>query len=438
MQKQSMQTLLSGLLGASALVGVAAAEQATPEQQEQPAEAQERQPAQTREPQAAQGEPRAREVESFPVAAEVVQVIAQFDNPEGATFSQDGQHVFVSNAAEIGDRGEQFGWTEGEGYISKLEVQGDGTLTMVEEKLIDGLTGPLGMGVLPVATATFPQGTIFALSGSAPMVDPQGEPVSDPARLQSKIIGFDPQSGEVLGEIATGQGSVFEQINDSPVLLINAIGFDQEGNAYFADTAFGADQFEPPFAPKGGVWMVPHGAIDDLAAGKTPQEQPRFVAVPGNPDGVEVSPEDGKIYVNTVGPVAGAPDPANGGIYALTQQDFAGGPETKLRRPADQDLGALDGLDFTAGGVMLNTQIKPDVDAAIYVNCPGQQAQKLEVQGQRQEAELTGPADLAVHRVEGGEQLVVVPELMNRSPNRGDNEVTVLRVPAEFDQACTD
>jgi hypothetical protein len=402
--------LLSGLLGATALSGVAQGQQAT------------------------EGEP--KQVEAFPVAAEVVQVIKQFDNPEGALFSADGAHVFISNAAEIGDRGEQFGWTEGEGYISKLEVQQDGTLEMVEERLIEGLTGPLGMAVLPVGTQKFPQGTIFALTGSAPMADAQGQPVKERGRLQSKIIGFDPQSGEVLGEIATGHDSAFEEINDSPVLLINAIGFDGEGNAYFADTAFGGDQFEPPFALKGGIWMIAHGAIDALAEGQTPEEQPRFIAIPGNPDGVEVSPEDGRIYVNTVGPVAGAPDPANGGIYALSKEDFAGEAATKLPPPVDQGLGALDGLDFTAGGAMLNTQIKEDVDAAIYVNCPGQQAKKLEIRNGEQ-TELAGPADLAVHRVEDGEQLVVVPELMNRSPNTGDNEVTVLRLPADFEQACS-
>jgi hypothetical protein len=76
------------------------------------------------------------------------------------------------------------------------------------------------------------------------------------------------------------------------------------------------------------------------------------------------------------------------------------------------------------------------VDAAIYVNCPGQQAKKLEIRNGEQ-TELAGPADLAVHRVEDGEQLVVVPELMNRSPNTGDNEVTVLRLPADFEQACS-
>jgi hypothetical protein len=42
-----------------------------------------------------------------------------------------------------------------------------------------------------------------------------------------------------------------------------------------------------------------------------------------------------------------------------------------------------------------------------------------------------------VLRAEGSEQLVVVPELMNRSPNTGDNEVTVLRLPTDFDAACS-
>ncbi|MEM7190664.1 MAG: hypothetical protein AAF439_13715, partial [Pseudomonadota bacterium] len=97
--------------------------------------------------------------DGFPVEAKVVQVMAAFDNPEGAIFSADGSSVFISNAAEIGDRAKDFGWTEGEGYISKLSVGDDGQLTMVEEKLISGLTGPLGMAILPVATGKFPAGT---------------------------------------------------------------------------------------------------------------------------------------------------------------------------------------------------------------------------------------------------------------------------------------
>jgi hypothetical protein len=367
-----------------------------------------------------------------PVPATILQVLKAFDNPEGAIFSADGSHVFVSNAAEIGDRGDTFGWTEGEGYISKLEVQPNGELKMVEEKLIDGLTGPLGMGVLPVATTKFPAGTIFALAGSAPLLDGQGQVIKDPSRLRTKLIAFD-DDGEVLGEIDTGQGSLFEQINGSPIVLSNALGFDSDGNAYVADTAFGAEQFDPPFAGKGGLWLIPHGALDALADGQEPGELPAFVEIPGNPDGVEVSPLDGKIYVNTVGPVGGAPDPANGGIYALTKDDVA---NNKLPPPVDRDLGALDGLDFTAGGVMLNTQIRGDKPQAITVSCPGQTATTLALVPGGTIADLNGPADIAVRRTADGAQLVVVPELFARAANTKTDEVTVLALPAGFDAAC--
>jgi hypothetical protein len=367
-----------------------------------------------------------------PAPATILQVLKAFDNPEGALFSADGQSVFVSNAAEIGDRGENFGWTEGEGYISKLAVQPNGTLVMDKERLIEGLTGPLGMAVLPVATGKFPSGTIFALAGSAPLVDAQGQAVKDPTRLRTKLIAFD-DDGKVLGEIDTGQGSLFERINGSPILLINALGFDSEGNAYVADTAFGGDQFDPPFQGKSGLWLIPHGALDALADGQEPADAPVFIEIPGNPDGVEVSPIDGKVYVNTVGPVGGAPDPADGGIYALTKDDITNG---KLPPPVDGGLGALDGLDFTAGGAMLNTQIKPDRPNQIYINCPGKSATTLVLAPGGSSSDLTGPADVAVRRSADGVQLVVVPELFNRSANTNTNEVTVLALPAGFDAAC--
>ena len=50
-----------------------------------------------------------------PTPAVVTQVLKHFDNPEGAVFSADGKFVFISNSAEIGDRGAGFSWTENEG-----------------------------------------------------------------------------------------------------------------------------------------------------------------------------------------------------------------------------------------------------------------------------------------------------------------------------------
>ena len=127
-----------------------------------------------------------------------------------------------------------------------------------------------------------------------------------------------------------------------------------------------------------------------------------------------------------------APDPAGGGIYALSKDSFTDG---KLSEPFDQNLGALDGLDFTASGAMLNTQIKEGFDAAIYVNCPGASAQALTIEGDG--GELSGPADLAIRRSADGAQLVVVPELMARDATPGDDDVTVLSLPADFDAACS-
>ena len=48
-----------------------------------------------------------------PSPAVILQVLKAFDNPEGAIFSADGSHVFVSNSAEAGDLSEGFGWVEG-------------------------------------------------------------------------------------------------------------------------------------------------------------------------------------------------------------------------------------------------------------------------------------------------------------------------------------
>ena len=367
-----------------------------------------------------------------PSPAVILQVLKAFDNPEGAIFSADGSHVFVSNAAEAGNLSKDFGWVEGAGYISKLEVKANGELAMVEKKLIDGLTGPLGMGVLPVATEKFPAGTIFLCTGSAPFVDSNGQVVKDPTRMRSKLLAFN-DAGKVLGEIDTGQGSVFEQINGSPIILINALGFDADGNVYVTDTAIGADQFDPPFEGKGGLWMIPHSALDALADGRAPVDPPIFLKIPGNPDGVEVSPTDSKIYVNTVGAFADLADPANGGIYALTKKDIA---NKKLPPPIDGDLGALDGLDFTAGGVMLNAQIRADIPGKVTVNCKGEIATTLALQPGGTMSDLSGPADLAVRRSADGAQLLVIPELYARDATAGDDEVTVLALPAGFDAAC--
>jgi len=282
----------------------------------------------------------------------VVQRLNAFDNPEGSIFSADGKYVFISNAAELGMPDKGFHFTHKAGYISKLEVQSDGTLKMVNEKLITGLTGPVGMAVSTVGTRKFPRGTIFLAEAWGPLAEADGTEVKDPSVLDPKIIAFD-TNGKVLGAIKLGEGSAAAKASGVIATLANALAFDATGNLYLADTGIAGGLFNPPIATKGGgVYLFPTSSLDALAEGRDAAVS--YVAVPeGGPDGIEVAP-DGVIHFNTVGVAAGLKDPAEGGMYKIKKADIIAG---KLPAPFNRGLGALDGLDF-AGNNRLDTEIK--------------------------------------------------------------------------------
>lgn len=85
---------------------------------------------------------------------------------------------------------------------------------------------------------------------------------------------------------------------------------------------------------------------------------------------------------------------------------------------------------------MLNTQIQGDVPAKVTVNCEGEKATTLALHPGGTMSDLNGPADLAVRRNADGAQLVVIPELYARDATAGDDEITVLALPAGLDAAC--
>jgi hypothetical protein len=169
--------------------------------------------------------------EPYPVKGQVIQTLKAFDNPEGAIFSADGKYVFISNAAELGMPDKGFHFIEHGGYISKLEVQPDGRLKMIKDKLITGLTGPVGMAVNPVASRRFPKGAIFLCTVAAPLATASGEHISDPGRAAPAIVVFD-VNGALLGQLKMGYLSTFHKKSKAVATLPNALGFDKEGNLY--------------------------------------------------------------------------------------------------------------------------------------------------------------------------------------------------------------
>ncbi len=368
----------------------------------------------------------AGELPAYPVKGQVVNELHLFDNPEAVIFSLDGRYLFVANTAVHGNAKKPFGFTEGAGSISKLEVGPRGDARIVDLHFINHLTAPLGMAVLPVDTGLFTRGTIFAPVGSAPLSDAEGNPITDRKRLKTKIIAFNPDSGEIVGEINLSWGSYFARKTGGPVVLCNALAFDDEGNLYFTDTGFGADQFDPPIPYNGGTWKVPVSAIDELALGKNPKQEPQFVPNPGWPDGVEVSPQTGNVWVNTVG--GSSLDPSNGGIWELTPADFAAG---KPVAPRYRDLGKLDGLDFSARGTQFDTEIGFSPNFIVVVP-PNGNPMELKLDPP---VELSGPADVVVKGLEDGSLLLVVPELTALDPTPWNDDVTIIYLPAGFESA---
>jgi hypothetical protein len=368
----------------------------------------------------------AAELPIYPVKGKVVNVLAAFDNPEGALVSMDGKWLFVSNSALHGDATKPFAWVEGAGSISKCEIGPNGELKMVDRIFIKNLTGPLGMAVLNVGTNKFPRGTIFATAGSGPMALPDGTPITDPKRHKPKIFAFDPDSGEILGEINLGVGTAFAKVSGAPVMLVNALAFDKKGNLYIVDTGFGHDTYKPAFLYKGGVWKVPAESIDALAEGKTPPAMPQFILNPSWPDGVEVSPITGKVWYNTVMPPMDV-DPYKGAYWAVTDENFAAGTQPD---PLALGLGRLDGLDFTVRGTCIQTEIGGSPNSVV-VTPVDDQPYKLALEP---DVALSGPADVDIKTLADGSYLIFVPELTALDPTPWDDEVTVIWVPANFDQ----
>src|SRR3954452_12764663 len=364
----------------------------------------------------------AADLQPYSKKGKVIQRLKAFDNPEGAIFSADGKYVFISNAAELGMADKGFHWARKAAYVSKLEVQPDGSLNMVNEKLITGLTGALGMAVSTVGTAKFPRGTIFLCLATAPLAEPDGTEVKDPSVIDPRIVAFN-TDGKLLGSIKLGEGSAAAKASGVISTLPNALAFDGSGNLYLAETGIGGGSFTPPIPTKGGgVYLFPASSLDALAEGRDAPIS--YLAVPeGGPDGIEVAP-DGMIHFNTVGQAAGLKDPAEGGMYKIKKADLMAG---KLPEPFKRGLGALDGLDF-AGANRLDTEIK-NTSSVVVTPLSGTTSYMLTYD---QDVKFSGPADIAVRKQSDGTYLLVIPELSATSPNNKDNAVTVVKLPADF------
>jgi hypothetical protein len=332
--------------------------------------------------------------------AEVVQVLSGFNNPESVAFSADGKWLYVSNvaSAQFGPE-KRVGFVAGEAAVSKLSVGPDGRLEVVNPRLVEKLSGTLGLTVAPAAVGPYPAGALFVCVGGALSTDGKGVPLPDPKGLGTGIAVFHPESGAPLGRIDLGVGSPVAVALGHPILLPNGIAFDGEGGLVVSDTGKGGDRFQPKIAAAPGVLRLTLGAKGEVT-GHT------FTPVSGCPNGVAWSGAEKALYWVT----CGGQGPEGGALF-------------RNGRPLALDLGQSDGIAFTPAGTVIVSRFKGDLVALRKGGTP----EPIPF-----DQPFNFPSDIKLRTLADGSSIVVVPEQEAWNAAPWGQSLRVVRLPAGY------
>ena len=352
---------------------------------------------------------------SSPRTAKIVQTLPLFHRPESVAFSLDGEHLFVSNCASglFGPDGKLVGFQRDQGAISKLNVLPGGRVEMARARFVEGLSGSVGLGVLPVSTPRYPAGTLLVNCGIALLVDAGGEMVTDAAALETGIRFFDPDSGKELGRIDLGVGSAVAAAIGHPVLLPNSMAFDDAGNLFVTDTAKGGDRLRPEIAANPGLIRIPHASIDDPRKGGI-----TFTPVPGVPNGVGYWEARDAICLVTMG--GGTPE--GEAVYVIPAGDF---PLGALPEPRVAGVGTADGIAFTKAGTIVTSRFSGDLLAIPERGAPTPITLDPDV-------ELVSPADHRILTLQDGTSVLAVPEQARVEPEPWKQRVRIIHLSPGF------
>ena len=352
--------------------------------------------------------------------AKNLQTISVFHRPESVTFSLDGRSLYVANCGSdvFGEDRGFVGFVRGMGAISRLEVSRKGKARVTDLMWVKGLDSPLGMAILPKATALFPRGTLLVNSGIALLTDNAGLPVRDEAQLGTGILFIDPDSGEQLGKIDLGSGSVVAREIGHVTLLPNSLAFDADGDLYVTDTAKGGDRLEPPVDPNPGLIRIAHSSIDKAAqalARNSTDLEISFVDMPGVPNGVGYWAEEKAVCVVTMG----GNEPQGTAIYKIPENDF---PLSQLPAPFRGDVGRADGIAFTPAGTIVTSRFTGDLLAV---------SKEGEIETLRV-TPFAAPADHRLTVLPDGSSLLAVPDQDRKDPRPWSQDVRLIKLPKGF------
>lgn len=290
--------------------------------------------------------------EPTPFQGRLMGTIDGCTNPESAELCADGETFVFGNCTMIVGvpeyrDGAGLVYLQGEAFISQARITGRDRVDLVERRLVDGLTGTLGIDVLGRGTGRFPVGTAFIAEGGRPIMDAQSRHlITDAALIRPRALAFDPMTGERRGHIPLWDDSAIgRRFNglDQP----NGLAIDAHGNLFVGDIPNSNPVASGPPPVDSAVYRIPHDALDALAAEDAQADATgvQRIVMPGFVNGVTSSPMEDAVWAVS----CSLHDPVNGGVYRFAGDDFARG---RLPDPIYSGLGILDGVGVSRRGTV--------------------------------------------------------------------------------------
>jgi len=345
----------------------------------------------------------------------ILQSVQAFYSPSAVVVADDGRTVYVANAA----RGE-FGMLAGRGVISRARLGDDDQLVVDEPRFVEGLNSPLGLVILPRATATLPKGALVTAVGSLWTVDARGNQLKDDRERGCGLAIIDPQAGTVHSRIFLGRGSALEPVLGHPIVNPLALAIDPAGNIYVADSFGGGVQGGASDQGQSGILKLSPVALDALSREETPPPGSFwFARVPNMPAAVYYSALEDMFYwgtANGIGELGGA-------IFRVPHGDFTGAERVETFVKRQQPILSL---TQTPAGTILAGYSTGQIFFFRNANRPH------EMRFHKRDQRFLTPGQTAILRASDDRLLVAVPELSGGIRGSWRQRVQVFGLPDDF------